>query len=559
MHPDSCLASASSSCYSNVILLSLIADEGLGTLVNVWPSCFSTETLSVNFLQAAFLTYAMANPFRHQDAASPTGGTSEPSVPMPRFGISGSKAPVAAEDPSVRFPPAEELAGRSFDTPKLNTSYATNEAYHNVAGSTASTIKPLGTFDARPESKHLATAQVPVPPSPQTAKQRASRMLDVESFKNLLMTGNVDAGGSGTTLSSTKGSINVDGDSISSIEPATSQGQISKRVADNADSSSEFSESEPEEYPKTAGVQKATSLKGKPPPPPKSRHGKAIQRGPQTVSFDDFEPSLERTDSRPERPEHKRMGSFSKPLPPTPQIPLVPKLSIPESDDGSTPTPPESLLNESMATPKKAAPPPPVARRSTVTKRPRRNTASSMQSVTEDHQPPSRAPSIADSSLKSPPPPPPTRRMGSSSSIMSPQAPPEISRPTLDNATSRSRSSSQVSLASPPPAPPARRRSSRTSIELNQRPSSLASGNQSRGPSTEIVRSSFDSQRPHMTATHSDQPIAEESVEHEPSSVPETPVSRPTLPALPSGDDILADMEALQKEIDDLRAKYEKP
>jgi len=86
-----------------------------------------------------------------------------------------------------------------------------------------------------------------------------------------------------------------------------------------------------------------------------------------------------------------------------------------------------------------------------------------------------------------------------------------------------------------------------------------------------MVRSSIDSQRVLISSPpgHS---IVEESVEKEDRERPslaktsgaESGSSLPPVPALPlesssSGDNVLADMEAFQREIDALRARYHEP
>jgi hypothetical protein len=511
----------------------------------------------------------MANPFKRQDVASP-GGASDPSVPMPRFGLSSPTTGIEA-DVLARFPPADRY-GAEVDAPE-DVKSPTNKT------PTVSNLgkNPFGsTVEPRLEPGPSIAGQPQAPASP-LSKQKASKLMDVESFKNLLMTGNAESTGSGTTLGSTRESATLDGESSSSREPSLNFGAPvhppgGQRILENTESSSEFSDSELDES--QAAIQRKLSLKTKPPPPPKSKHGKAIQKGPQIVSFDDFAPTLEVETQQQDKPERKRASSASKPLPPTPiglrlstSVPQTPKVLEPPGD---IPVPTNEPIPSSAT--KKVAPPPPVARRTTVSKRPRRDTANSMASVNED-QPTSKATSYSEPSLphKSLPPLPPSRRTGSSSSIIFPQVATEAStsRSTLDAVViNRSRSNSQASLVSPPP-PPARRRSSRTSLELtpNQRPISVTSGNASRRTSGEILRSSFDSQRVQVSSPP-DHSIVEEAVEKEekvqiaPPKVVDLDTTathtgpRPPLEPLPSGADILADMEALQKEIDALRVKY---
>jgi hypothetical protein len=493
----------------------------------------------------------MTNPFRRQDLTPPSGDGSEPSVPMPKFGISNPTPSTASLDAASRFPPADQISGVSQSLADIK-----EPPREDVAPARVGSVKnPFGINTD--QARVGAAGRQPV--SPHTSAQRTSKMMDVDSFKNLLMTGNAESTGSGTTVDSTRELTNMDDESSSSVDkPLTYQNRGRETINESLEFSSDYSDSDLEESTKNVTLQQ--KQKGRPPPPPKSKHGKAIQpRGPQVVSFDDFAPTVEVN----EAPLELKKSNTPKPLP-------LPPMPVPQTKS-STPDSPKPIADNTSdnasgeiappAVAKKSAPPPPMARRSTVTKRPRGNTASSMQSLTED-QPPSRAPSIHDVNPKSPPPPPPTRRMGSSNNVILPalnlDQPAPQSRAVLETTTNRSRSSSQVSLASPPPAPP-RRRSSKASIEITLKPNSIASATQSRRTSGEIPRSSMDSGRAQFLSQN-DLPIAEETVEKEEAShAGKSTGPKPPLQTLPSGDDILADMEALQREIDSLRQKFGNP
>lgn len=285
-----------------------------------------------------------------------------------------------------------------------------------------------------------------------------------------------------------------------------------------------------------------------PPPPPKSKHGKTIPtKGPQIVSFDDFELSipsqLELATTKSQDQELVRKTSHSKPLPPPPSE--QPK----ESPDQQNLENRETGHLSRSASEKKSAPPLPLARRSTITKRARGNTVSSIASVNED-TPSSYPPSIADgiTSPKAAPPPPPTRRHGSSSNIQSPSLSDssrmgDLMSPTM---VERTPSSSQVSLASPPP-PPTRRRSSKASLEPVQ--NLVPSASHSRRSSSEAPRPSVDSQR-RVSSAQTGHPIIEETDDME-----SPKHNLPHRASTSSAKDILADMDAFAKELEEIRSK----
>jgi hypothetical protein len=374
------------------------------------------------------------------------------------------------------------------------------------------------------------------------ANSRTSRLLDVDSFKTLLMTGSVEP-------TSPEPISKPPGDSSSGTETSSLSRQSIAESKDHALETprSSYDTSRDDESFNQRPSQNQRSEKVKPPPPPpKSRHGRALPlKGPQTVSFDDFSPTIpaqmpQKARADISKPETDNISS-NRPLPSpssaasNPQLPET--LSIPSKDlEGTSPT---TLLSPQ----KKTAPPPPLARRSTVTKRPRTSTISSVTSQS-DEQPSSYPPSIAESSTsqKMAPPPPPTRRTGSIANIVSPlTATTNLSSNLVANAQGRIRRTSQASLASPP-TPPARRRSSRSSVDAAK-----GSASESRRTSNEMARTSIDSQRRVSVNEENDKFMVEKDKEQQ--------KINPKTPSKPSTSDILADMEAFQKEIDELRAR----
>jgi hypothetical protein len=517
----------------------------------------------------------MANPFRRKDSGSGIPANFATDDEITRLMEQKPQRQIESDFPQARIVEyGQEAGSRDVDdsgSEDIDSPVATEKSRHsinqehtprsNLSNNDGSKeeYEPSG-VPRNPFAKTLATLEGrhPVPeiaPEVQISgqsrdKKRASRVLDVNSFKNLLLTGNST---SMVPDSASKWKGANQSESTSSTETSSiSRQSLIENVAESSGETPRSSYDRP--WPDES--LKSKMDKHKPPPPPKSRHGKSLlPKGPQIVSFDDFSPTIP-SESTPRIPSISEQVPASptaslttKPLPPTPPA-LTRQTSqaqVPElKGDGNE--------QATAVSQKKTAPPPPLTRRSTITKRPRGNTSSSITSVTEE-APSSYPPSIADStnSQKIVPPPPPTRRSGSSNNILSPLSShdsakdrsPDPKSPPIPN---RTRSSSQASLMSPPPLPPARRRSSRTSIELAPKVSGSAS--QSRRSSSEVVRSSFDSQR-RISSGQQDQPIFEE-VDHD---VPSK--NLPQKAPSSSGKDILADMDAFAEELEQLRNQYE--
>ncbi|KAF2751817.1 hypothetical protein M011DRAFT_454710 [Sporormia fimetaria CBS 119925] len=269
--------------------------------------------------------------------------------------------------------------------------------------------------------------------------------------------------------------------------------------------------------------------------------------------------------------------------------------------------------------PKKVPPPVPLSRRQSQLRSSggTRSRSSSIRTVSSEHSTEFPAlsphvvsePSSLSGSHKTPPPPPPSRRHGSAvmggnasstnssttelPSILSarrtdslPPQPPPSRRTTVsakasspmagkadlartsslssNRVTPRSVSSESATMA-PPPPPPRRRVSGRSSIEIErpQYPPSVSSM-ESRLSSSESKRRSFDGKR--RTSVASESSLRNEyapSVDHgEPLYTPNEEVEEPqsiepvTIPA--STPNILEDMEKFQREIDELRERYQK-
>ncbi|KAI4655801.1 hypothetical protein J4E93_000516 [Alternaria ventricosa] len=280
----------------------------------------------------------------------------------------------------------------------VNNSVTAGEANAQVVGKDAMAIadastnprptfgEPLamqspGNVPANPFSRTLASLEPQDKESeeertntgrPMLGNSRAS--LDVESFKNLLLTGKATPRPSGPPQQSTSASQPVAGaqfETSSSTDTSSVSRQslfepIQESHADSPRTSVDMADSEEDES--MGLVSEVKKGKKKPPPAPKHRHGKLVtQRQPQTVSFESFAateptppPAVRRTDS----------SDTNKPLPPTPIAPpqsshistqdttsLQPQPTPPAQDQPSPP--PEKSTGSNMP-----PPPPPPRRRS---------------------------------------------------------------------------------------------------------------------------------------------------------------------------------------------------
>lgn len=419
--------------------------------------------------------------------------------------------------------------------------------------------------------------------------------LDVDAFTQMLLGRTTKPNSSDLTPPRADGSaerkLSQDSDSVRSPRSSLDQMRLSNA---GKDSPSLGASSDKPSKPK--------------PPPPRHRHGKAVSEsktpdvvspGPQVVSFDDFAASFSNTThAQSTQPSsHRNSLNLSQrplPAPPPPSHHHGHAIStIPSSP--ST----ESLQStEGAKSAKKQAPPPPIARRSSnlrhevsssSTSRQRSGTASSMMSEENDEDTGLMSPrtaAVSESSAKVPPPPPPARRSGAhrdstSMPILQRQgsAASSISQRPGSSASMtapRDRSTSQVSQSSnhgmvPPPPPPPRRTSSRSSISNSARTSvdlTATAGVRNsieapRRTSAEIRRSSAEMRRasnssqkgaaPYASRTGGGEVIDEEAIQD---AGDDDIRLTGTESNNRSSKDVLADMDAFQREIDELRSKY---
>ncbi|EME77575.1 uncharacterized protein MYCFIDRAFT_179094 [Pseudocercospora fijiensis CIRAD86] len=411
-------------------------------------------------------------------------------------------------------------------------------------------------------------------------KEQRRPVMDMDMFKNILMTGGPVPAGLSTQTRQHDSSSNAT-DTSSVFDSAYGLHPESPSMGyDDYRSASASEDDDDHEKSQLMGAGRSDDLA--PPAPPKPK------RGPQTVSFADFDQSIPpnflsagpstqtqhitgilRTATPP-----KPHRDLNKPLPPPPQAasepppPAVPAKDIPSTQPATVPAPASEDL-----TPKKVPPPPPSSRRQPAGHS-RARSVSNVSNNTLDSVTSAPGSEISglqqkpeDIAIKPAPPPPPHRRnmFGSqphantpprtasplqTDNKLAPVPPPrrqgskrggstDISRQTSDDSTTTRRTdpSPAAGGAIPPPPPPRRERGSKRT-SLDGPPASLSrrlSGDHHRD-------TSFDSERP--ASISSLQKVAEigESTEHA--------VSSPD-----SSRDILADMAAFQAEIDALRAE----
>ncbi|KAI9723616.1 MAG: hypothetical protein M1812_000916 [Candelaria pacifica] len=425
----------------------------------------------------------------------------------------------------------------------------------------------------------------------------AKQSLDVDSFKRLLLTGNSSHTTSTQILASTPAQAHmqpgIPGDSGSSTDASSiSRQSIFEQTLDMAHdtprSSHDISPSENEQ--RQSWSESPSSAERKKPPPPKSRHGKHLEnQGPQTVPFED--PSVSSSSaaalpsSQPRPLPSDYESSLNKALPAPPSANL-PRQETPAQGVKTRYEPEHSPQQPPLSIPtpqKRAPPPPPLARRHSQLRS--GNATSNIAQPTRpmlDEQSPTTAPSLPSepsisTPTKHPPPPPPPRHHGSvrsETTVYNPSTPPEPSTapatldppepaiqspmstssaplpppsrtPSISSLKRPSRASPNTAAQAgmPPPPPPPRNRGSSQS-SLDSRPLFPSTG--SNRASGEFRRPSSESQR--RTSSTSSLGRASGVVE----GIAEVEPEGKGVVA----NDILGDLEALQREVDELRGRY---
>ncbi|KAE9369232.1 hypothetical protein N431DRAFT_427432 [Stipitochalara longipes BDJ] len=414
---------------------------------------------------------------------------------------------------------------------------------------------------ANPFSKTLEMMEHPergqaAAPTNIASPGRAS--MDVEAFKRLLMTG--DSGlGTPTGQSTSQAHIThaLGGDGSSTDTSSVSRQSIFEPVQEAHPESPRTSHeiSEPEDERRGLATEFHSSTLGrKAPPPPSSRHGKLIKvelrDDPQIVQLpptpgSNTSPTYFNSSPRSFTDPNRSQTDLNKPLPPAPNRvshDLDRESVFDKEAAGKTPEPP----SPSSSIRKKSAPARPITRRHSQlihnSKLTHGDSGRLSPKAEEETSIPTRKENRPRSDSARAPPPPPARRpavrgsshhgpLTSPSSISLPAPPPSrgssrAGRPA--SVLSMDLSSDKRASMAPPPPPP--RHGRRVSLDAQ-------SPGESRRPSGEYLRRSIESARRGSASSS----IQEERLESN--------VGRP---------DIMADLSALQREIDALRIQSEK-
>ncbi|KAF2685616.1 hypothetical protein K458DRAFT_387574 [Lentithecium fluviatile CBS 122367] len=392
----------------------------------------------------------------------------------------------------------EDIGGDIYGKREESDARGLTDGLKKHSGVPEAVYSPTGA-PANPFSKTLATIEPHEKGSAELAGQNRDRTaagrptpaitrqsLDVEGFKNMLMTGISSPRSSGppplpqaapTSLPpgppAFESSSSTDTSSVSRqsiFEPVQEPHPESPRT------SYEMAASDDDRARLMGEVKKE---KKKPPPAPKHRHGKLVaSRTPRTVPFDGFAP-MEPTASPPV--VRRQNSDLNKPLPPTPPVSSPSSHIISQDSTHDIPSISDIKTSEiasqsdTALAQKKTPPPVPLARRhsqlrsSTVGNRSRSNSSLTMSSQHSTDFP-TPSPSIhqdsisSPSSQKLPPPPPPSRHRGAALSTISTSSANSSSTELSSTAAAR-----RPTLTSPQP-PPARR------TTLSSEPPSPASG-----------------------------------------------------------------------------------
>ncbi|KAF3004788.1 hypothetical protein E8E13_002674 [Curvularia kusanoi] len=428
-------------------------------------------------------------------------------VPVPTVSPpSRTKKHVRIESTTISIPPQPDLSSPD-DSPQTSFAPSHNHspgayarepgrgfgadgmASSNSASGTSFPALSPSTVPANPFAKTLASME----PQRGGGEDRASAegagaagnnraSLDVESFKNMLLTGKpyprqpsqttqpAAQPQANTTLNESGSSTDVSSTSRQSLlDPASHDAPL-----DSPRTSYEMARSDSDDI-----VPQCTRSKRKPPPAPAHRHGKLVTpRQPQTVSFDSFAATEAPVTTPVTRP--RNVSDTSKPLPPTPPV-VSPAGGPPTSLGDAAERPLSSPLNErerdrtesplsrSNSRQKKAPPPVPLARRqsqlrhSSVENQRSRSSSSltlSSQQESDGAPAPSSAlvgeavggyaavPAAASPHVKSPPPPPPSRHKGARLSDVGTSSPMSSPIPASSSTTLPQRTSSVRTTAS---------------------------------------------------------------------------------------------------------------
>ena len=447
------------------------------------------------------------------------------------------------------------------------------------SGNLQSNTTPVGAMPANPFKKTLASLGTESRPSSvsQGSEGRSIEVgskatrphYDVEDFKKLLLTGERNGSEVNAAVPPPVSfqSVNYVGDSSSNTDASSISRQsifepVSGPVQESPRTSHESVFSDDEQQ-RLVGSVSIASEKNKP-VPPRHRHGKLVKtNAPQTVSFEDPTISLSNSVMTSMAPVDESVLEMSsqvdKPLPPLPSL----LKTLPSSQDPIKSTDHEirglySASEEppSSDTAQKSGPPlPPLSRRHSklrakyLASSPERSTPIT-EGVAAESVSTFQTPPIAGS--KAPPPPPPRRaglvRGHSSTSISTGVTSAPLSdQSSIHDVSTRS--------AKPRPPVPVNGSPSVSSVKRPIQTESMPVSSPTAPPPPPPPRrrgSSQSSYTPSQLSGHYAERIRSDSGASSISHLAMTPVS-------PSGEgkkDVMADLSALQREVDELRGKF---
>lgn len=448
------------------------------------------------------------------------------------------------------------------DAEVINNTRRNSESASIPSSSTTSIVNPfqktLATLE--PRDRGLASdaeQKSSVSGADKTSSRHGAGPLDVNGFAKMLMTGkgplpSTHPQSAADLRSRTSNATPGDSRSTetSSMPRQTTTKQNSEVTVSSSDTSSD--DGSPEQTSSRAYLEQAANTKPSKPPLPKHRHGKVVDdRRPATVSFDDFE-------STPAEEPDRTTGMIDQSSLPRRQSPSPMSRPI-VSRSASSSEILQKIPSEGGLETRRAPPPAPLSRRTTgphpskATERPHSQSplpSPGLSNPTSQHQ---------GKATKAPPPPParrgtnrnslPPDQMSSSdvtlmnsetTSLADEYGPIDstTARKSLNAMPGSSRSSSFSERSSAPPPPPPRRGrvSSKSSMDA---PPHTRSPNDSRRISGEYNRPGS-TEIPQRVSS-----LSQVSENDHDSGQP--------------NNNVLADLSALQAEVEALRYQYRRP
>lgn len=434
----------------------------------------------------------------------------------------------------------------------------------NNSGNLQSISGGFSAMPANPFKKALGAESSPGPQTPGSeglsveADFKTTRpRYDVDDFKRLLLTGDKSVSGANAAVpppASFQSPAHI-GDSSSNTDASSTSRQsifepISGPLQESPRSSHESLPSDNERQRLVGSISNASE--GIKPSTPRHRHGKLVKpNAPQTVSFEDPTLSLLNSAMGTMAPVDGSIpvssGDVHKPLPPPPNSQPARQNPIESTNNDVRDSYLEFEDSPSVKSARKRSPPPPPLSRRHSQLRAKPFTSSTERSMPITEEAPMESTLLSRSSptasSKAPPPPPPRRAglvRGNSSSSMS----------TGASSTQMSDQSNATDVSAPfaNPRPP--------SVSLVQRPDQTQSipGSPSMAPPPPSRRrgSSQSSYTPSRLSGNHAERLRSDSGASSISHIAMTSIG----PSGSENKDVMADLSALQREVDELRGKF---